>query len=295
MSTEVLVSEIFKSPQGEGRYTGSNSIWIRFFYCNLQCDGFSQTDPTNPDTYELPYKTLDISNVKSVSDLPVVNKGCDSYYSWSKRYKHLSTKYTVSQLVDVVENLAGDTKLYHISNNRAVDRHLCFTGGEPLMLINQMNIVKILIELETRYNMPKHITFETNGTQELSDSFIEYLEYLRSSYDIEFHASISPKLYVVSGEANDRAWNHKVINQYYNVFDKCSLKFVINDNSICWYEIDNYLSKLSFICDYVTIMPVGATVEQQQDISKLVDIAIERGFHISARLHTYIYGNAIGT
>ncbi len=64
-------SEIFNSIQGEGTYTGQHTLWIRFFLCNLQCNGFGQIDPTNPDTYELPYETIDITNIDSVFDLPV--------------------------------------------------------------------------------------------------------------------------------------------------------------------------------------------------------------------------------
>jgi organic radical activating enzyme len=36
-------SEIFHSIQGEGHYTGVPTAWIRFFLCNLQCNGFGQT------------------------------------------------------------------------------------------------------------------------------------------------------------------------------------------------------------------------------------------------------------
>ncbi len=38
-------SEIFYSIQGEGHYTGVPTAWIRFFLCNLQCNGFGQLDP----------------------------------------------------------------------------------------------------------------------------------------------------------------------------------------------------------------------------------------------------------
>jgi len=45
----------------------------------------------------------------------------------------------------------------------------------------------------------------------------------------------------------------------------------------------------------VWIMPVGATVEGQ----KLVDgdvakIAYQRGYNVSARVHTYLWGNVVG-
>ena len=44
-------SEIFHSIQGEGHYTGVHCL-DTFHLCNLQCNGFGQIDPTNPDTYE---------------------------------------------------------------------------------------------------------------------------------------------------------------------------------------------------------------------------------------------------
>ncbi len=81
---QVAYSEIFHSIQGEGKYTGVPTAWLRFFLCNLQCDGFMQKDPTNPDTYELPYLNIDPQEFESLEDLPVFNKGCDSSYSWSK-------------------------------------------------------------------------------------------------------------------------------------------------------------------------------------------------------------------
>ena len=64
-------SEIFHSIQGEGHYTGVPTAWIRFFLCNLQCNGFGQIDPTNPDTYDLPFENFDVSSVDKVEDLPV--------------------------------------------------------------------------------------------------------------------------------------------------------------------------------------------------------------------------------
>ena len=54
-------SEIFHSIQGEGEYTGVPTAWIRFFLCNLQCNGFGQKDPTDPSTYELPFENFDVA------------------------------------------------------------------------------------------------------------------------------------------------------------------------------------------------------------------------------------------
>ena len=86
-------SEIFHSIQGEGHYTGVPTAWIRFFLCNLQCNGFGQLDPTNPETYDLPFEDFDVDSVKRVEDLPVWEKGCDSSYT-SVSYTHLTLPTT---------------------------------------------------------------------------------------------------------------------------------------------------------------------------------------------------------
>ena len=91
----IKYSETFYSAQGEGQYIGIPSLWMRFFLCNLQCHGFGQEDPTNPDTYELPFEEIDISDITDVRDLPVFDKGCDSSYTWSRKYRHLITNRTV--------------------------------------------------------------------------------------------------------------------------------------------------------------------------------------------------------
>ena len=83
-SKEYFYSEIFDSIQGEGHYTGYPTAWLRFFLCNLQCNGFGQKDPTNPDTYILPYEEFDPNKIKVIEDLPVWEYGCDSSYSWAK-------------------------------------------------------------------------------------------------------------------------------------------------------------------------------------------------------------------
>ena len=77
-------SEIFYSVQGEGHYTGVPTAWLRFFLCNLQCNGFGQEDPTDESTYKLPYKDIDVSQYNTMEELPVFEYGGASSYSWAK-------------------------------------------------------------------------------------------------------------------------------------------------------------------------------------------------------------------
>ena len=127
---EYLYSEIFNSVQGEGQYTGVPSAWLRFFLCNLQCDGFGQDDPTNPDTYELPYADFDVSKIKVVEDLPVWSKGCDSSYTWSKKYKHLMHKANAKVLAERIRDALRtdsnpDGTFHHPVSQQK--HHMCFT------------------------------------------------------------------------------------------------------------------------------------------------------------------------
>lgn len=296
MTDKIRVSEMFLSLQGEGLYTGKNTAWIRLFNCNLSCSGFFQEDPTNPETYVLPYEELDISRISMVEELPVFETGCDSSYSWAKKYKHLIPLYSESEIVDKLELLISG-KFYENSSNVIKNTHLCFTGGEPLLKPNQKAVISILSELEKRNNLPKHITFETNTTVHLLPEFIEMLKYYQKHHGVEFLASCSPKLFNVSGELNKRAWNHDVGLEYYINFDKLSYKFVVNDRDETWDELDDYLNKLLHSTDNVYIMPVGATLEQQstETVINIAKKALDKGFNISGRLHCYMFGNGIGT
>ena len=293
----ILGEKPFLSFQGEGLYTGKNTVWLRLFSCNLTCDGFFQNDPTDPSTYELPYENVDITKIKMVEDLPVFSKGCDSSYSWSKKYKHLLKEYTASEIVDELDLLLVNGKFQRNTSNHHINTHLCFTGGEPLLKPNQKNVMRILFELERRDNLPANITFETNTTTELLPEFIELIKHFQDQYDIEFLASCSPKLFNVSGELNKKAWKFDVLQQYYNVFQKLSLKFVVNDKQATWDELDTYVNTMSISTDNIYIMPVGATVEQQSEsvIANIANKALARGFNVSGRLHCYMFGNGIGT
>ena len=137
MEKKYAYSEIFSSFQGEGYHTGEPTMWLRFFTCNLNCDGFGQKDPTDPLTYKLPYKDVDLSNIKDINKLPVFEYGCDSSYSWSSRYKHLQHKKTISEICEEI--------LSKLPNKTFNDNfHMCFTGGEPLLKHGQEASVEIM-------------------------------------------------------------------------------------------------------------------------------------------------------
>ncbi len=286
------VSEIFKSIQGEGHYTGVPTVWVRTFGCNLECNGFGQDEPTKPETYELPYKTLDISEIKNVKDLPVFSKGCDSSYSWSKKYRHLLKKLSAQEVKNtLVEYLPGDA---WNSNPAGTDFHLAITGGEPLMRKGQKLILELLEEFKNSdAGVPKFVTFETNGTQALIP---ELKDYIKNS-TTEFFFSVSPKIYSVSGEPASKAIKPEVLKEYIEVSKTGQLKFVADGSNRAWEEIFNATKLLDPDSVYSRwVMPVGATLEEQEtNAGDIANQAIDYGYNVSARVHCYLFGNQIGT
>lgn len=298
MDKEYLYSEIFDSIQGEGTYTGVHTLWLRFFMCNLQCNGFGQIDPTNPETYELPFLNYDLSKVKRVEDLPVWDKGCDSSYTWSKKYKHLMNKGTPTEMAQRIMDIAKtesnpDGLFKHPISKQKSD--MCFTGGEPLTANGQTASINILKYFNNIINFPRSVTYETNGTRKINNDFIEFW---KSNNYYELFFSVSPKLWTVAGEKREKAILPEIVGTYYNLSTKGHLKFVLGSKQEQWDEMEEVLQLYRDIgIDYpVYIMPVGAREEEQvESAGKIAEMAFKRGYNVSARVHVYLFGNAIGT
>ena len=289
MEQIVLYSEIFKSIQGEGHYTGVPTTWLRFFGCNLECNGFGQDDPTDPSTYKLPYQDFDIIEVKNVEDLPVWKYGCDSSYSWSKKFAKIQKNESEEEVAK---------KLFDQMYNQ--NTHIAFTGGEPLMKAAQKKTIKILEEME-RLCYEKfgkrftNITWETNGTRPLETVLQNYLMQFKDQ--VEYFFSVSPKMFNTSGEKD--AVCPEIVKEYYDLSDGVGqLKFVCNGSDASWNEIEESIVKFreAGVMYPIWIMPVGATEESQDELAKEITIqTMERGYNVSARVHCYIFGNQIGT
>lgn len=312
-------SEIFYSIQGEGEYTGVPTAWLRFFLCNLQCNGFGQKDPTDESSYVLPYKDFDPKSVNRIEDLPVWQYGCDSSYSWSSKFKHLQYRKTAAEICDDIQreltNEWNPRGTFHHPTSH-VEQHMCFTGGEPLMRHAQNAVVEIIDEFKHRMggrlpdgrfdkgtNQPEFITFETNGTQELTDDFVRYFNN-PGLYDGELFFSVSPKLWTVAGERPEKAIKPEVVERYHWISKgRGQLKFVVGDKKEQWDEVDEVVAKMreAGVTYPVWIMPVGATEEAQTgelegyaSAGQVAEMAFKRGYNVSARVHVYLWGNLIG-
>jgi 6-pyruvoyltetrahydropterin 2'-reductase len=299
---KIAYSEIFHSIQGEGHYTGRPTAWLRFFLCNLQCDGFGQKDPTDPSTYVLPYKQIKVEDYRKLEDLPVWKYGCDSSYSWSAKFKHLQHKHTAAEICDRIRQ-----SMYHPMNPEGLfnkkdgtEQHLCFTGGEPLMKHAQQAAISIVDHFVGEGDYPHYMTWETNGTQELTSEFANYF----SDYPGEVFFSVSPKLWRTSGEKPEDAIKPEIVKTYTEVSSWGQLKFVVNGTEESWNELEETVVKFrdAGVTYPVWIMGVGATLEAQKGTeagyigeAKIATEAFKRGYNYSSRVHVHIWGNTMGT
>jgi organic radical activating enzyme len=295
---KLKVSEIFYSLQGEGRYVGVPSVFLRTFGCNFTCGGFGM--PLGETSKER--GLVEPSKYKTFAELPLVHTGCDSYASWDPRFKDLSPTMDVHEVVrELLKNTPNGNWRQFTGNNV----HLVITGGEPLL-----GWQKFYPELLSHPGMIglDNITFETNGTQELSEEFCEVIEawhtewrgineddhqkYIGRFREMQF--SVSPKL-SSSGEKREDAIKPEVVAQYQQ-YGVTYLKFVVSSQ-------DSMLEVQQAVDDYrragfmgeVYIMPVGGTTELY-DINKkeVADMALKLGYNYSPRLHVDLWGNGWG-
>lgn len=128
----IPVVEHFYSFQGEGRYAGTPSVFVRLGGCNLGCKGFGVQTP-------------------SAKDSTIMIEGCDSIKAvHNEHFAHLWEK--VDDLISLI--------MIHLKD-LSFKPDIVFTGGEPLLHYENL----IMIEaLEHFIGLGYRVTFETNAT-----------------------------------------------------------------------------------------------------------------------------------
>jgi organic radical activating enzyme len=282
---KLKVSEIFYSAQGEGRFVGVPSVFLRTFGCNFTCSGFGCA-PGSKST-EADEVAEKIHLYKTFEELPLVETGCDSYASWHPAFRDLSPTYEIGALINKLLSLTPNG---HWQQQNGNDVHLVITGGEPLL--GWQRAYEELLSDEDMMDL-KNLTFETNGTQRLLPKFKEYLEDW-NDWNKELTFSVSPKL-SASGEDWTEAIKPDVVCDYESV-GTTYLKFVV-DSEQHFEEVDQavFEYRSEGFNGTVYVMPQGGVVTPYaQNRVRVADWALARGYNYSPRLHVDLWGNGWG-
>ena len=292
-------SEAFYSVQGEGKYVGVPSVFLRTFGCNFRCMNFGTDEKrdrwqqhADGQRYNAEVKALLDAGVHKTTekfeDLPIIHTGCDTYASIYPEFKDFNRLAEVDEVVEHLLSLLPEGK-WTMDNGQ--DVHLILTGGEPLLAWQ-----RLYVELFEHPRMQdlKNVTIETNTTQHLHDDFYNYLN---NSDRITVTFSCSPKL-SVSGETWEDAIKPDVAREYQCVTDSnIYFKFVVATQS----DFDEVTRAVQQYRDAgvecpVYLMPLGGRSEEYTlNVKEVAEACMERGWRFTPRLHISLFGNAWGT
>lgn len=300
-------TSIYSSFQDGGEHAGKQTVVVKLFGCNLQCQGFGQEKVGDPDSWVKPWEKIDITVVKSMSEAPLFRTGCDSAHSWHDKFKDLAVDRTAAGICDEIQDALSSSENpsgLFMHPESLHETRLVFSGGEPML--QQGAIRDVLRELSTRENCPRYVIVETNGTIALEEETHDLINlfYMTSDFDglvpdkrgrTQWTWSISPKIRT-SGELKKDAINIEVLGGYSTANDAGQLIFVVDGENNTWYEISLVLADLKeqhiFWPVYITttgswvedIEPLQYTIQQQ---------AREKGFYFIPRSGAMIKGNTI--
>jgi len=286
--SKLKIAELFYSIQGEGRYMGVPSVFLRTFGCNFKCAGFGMPQGELSTEVETIAFAHDNTPYKDYKDLPLVSTGCDSYASWDPRFKDLSPMLTTDAIVERIMEI--------LPHGEWRDEHLVITGGEPLL--GWQRAYPDLLSHPKMQGL-KEITFETNGTQKLTPEFKQYLENWKlkdnKSWCESITFSISAKL-PCSGEKWEDAICPDIVREYEDV-GYAYLKFVIaTEQDFADAECAIAAFRKAGFEGHIFLMPVGG-VESVYSLNNraVADIAMKHGLRYSDRLQVPLFKNEWGT
>ena len=241
--------EHFYSIQGEGRYTGSPSLFFRFGGCNMKCEGFGCSEIA-PDGSEV--------------------LGCDTVYAVNK--EHFSQNWIpiteANQLLNILD-------LYELP--RAVD--IVLTGGEPLIYANDEIFIEFLEELHKKGHQ---ITFETNGS--LGVDFVKFPIYKECIFALSVKLSNSnePLRKRVNGDVIYSIASHAKEAFFKFSIDAESINLGLED------EINTIVEHSPKTKVYCMPLG-GNKAEVEANTEPLIEFCKAKGYNFSDRLHIRIW------
>jgi organic radical activating enzyme len=267
----IPVAEQFSSIQGEGRYMGHPSIFLRTAGCNFLCGG---------DRAAAAYEGTEHEDQTQAMADTMADGGaawvCDTISEWMD-----GTERDIAELYD---QWAANGFLEKLEQGS----HLVLTGGEPLL--HQDDLTDFLGYLG-REGYEPFVEVETNGSIYPDEAFRTHVD----------QYNLSPKL---SNAGLKRAvrYDPDVIGKFVTEFIQVSetaanadFKFVVGTRDD-WAEIESdFLEPFDIPAQNTFVMPAGGDQSEleltRQDVAEL---AIDHSVQFSERLQIVIWDEATG-
>ncbi len=246
--------EHFYSIQGEGKYVGVPSLFLRFGGCNMTCVGFGCEEMAQDGTKVL---------------------GCDTIHAVNK--EHFSQNWTKIQTSKELLNILDSYTL-------PLPVDIVLTGGEPLIYANDEIFVEFLNEIHTRGHK---LCFETNGSIDVN--FDKYPVYKECAFALSIKLSNSnePLKKRINGDViKSLASNSK------EAFFKFSIdeKFIGSELEDEIKSILKYAPKTQVYC----MPMGENKKEVEKNSEPLVEFCKRNGYNFSDRLHIRIWDKQKG-
>jgi len=250
----IYLVEHFYSIQGEGKYTGSPSLFLRFGGCNMKCEGFGCIETSKEGSEIL---------------------GCDTIYAVNK--EHFSQDWTQIKSVDELVTVVKSYELPY-----GVD--IVLTGGEPLIYANDEIFIRFLNEL---HKSGHRICFETNGS--LNVDFDKYPVYKECIFALSVKLSNSGESLKKRINADVI---HSLATESKEAFFKFSIgKDSINKALEA--EIDSILCHVPKTKVYCMPLGDNKS-QVEANTEPLVEFCKSKGYNFSDRLHIRIWNDEKG-
>ena len=269
----MLISEIYKSKQGEGLLTGVPSVFVRTSGCNLRCH-FCDTPFTswNPSGQPMAVASI-VEKVKSVAH---------------------------DSLPPIIDCDPSDVSMVPDEDRINVAKHVVLTGGEP-MLSPEVTELCDAIKDEGF-----HITIETAGTiiRNVQCDLMSISPKLNNSTPSPDRLSHDQLKRVGEWQKKHEATRHRpdLVKSLIEEREYYQLKFVVKEEADLA-EIESYVDEVNQLMagqslerTNVLLMPEG--VDQETLLSReswLEQKCKALGFSFCPRMHIQWYGNRRAT
>jgi len=250
----IYLVEHFFSIQGEGRYVGVPSLFLRFGGCNMRCEGFACSQ-------EAPNGTKVV--------------GCDTVYAVNR--EHFSTNWIE---ITEAEQLVGILDQYELPKN--VD--IVLTGGEPLMYADDPVFIAFL---EAMVERGLRVTFETNGS--MAVDFEQFPIYKACVFALSVKLENSGEAYnkrIKSNTIYSLATNSKEAFFKFSI-DADSINIGLDE------QIEEILAHAPDTQVYCMPVG-GSKAEVERNAEPLIEYCKVKGYTYSDRLHIRIWDEVHG-